>query len=91
MVNLLVSLCFVSPHVFSRIVAAVDTKRGYMGMCNGRSAQQESGAALSKEQHVYGGGQKLYTAIILGVHSLEIANRLHGMTLHVQLRRVSGK
>ena len=39
---------WVSPHVFSRTVAAVDTKRGYMGMCNGRSAQQESGAALSK-------------------------------------------
>ena len=89
-------------------MAAVDAKRGYVGMCNGRSAQQESGAALSKnsmftagggpkiiysyytrcalirdqralgtarvwsglvqEQHVYGGGQKLYTAIILGVH-----------------------
>ena len=40
-----------------RTVAAVDTKRGYVGMCNGRSAQQESGAALSKEQHVYGGGK----------------------------------
>ena len=37
-----VSLC---SHVFSRTVAAVDTKRGYVGMCNGRSAQQESGAA----------------------------------------------
>ena len=24
------------------------TKRGYVGMCNGRSVQQESGAALSK-------------------------------------------
>ena len=34
--------------LFSRTVAAVDTKRGYVGMCNGRSAQQESGAALSK-------------------------------------------
>ena len=33
---------------FSRTVAAVDAKRGYVGMCNGRSAQQESGAALSK-------------------------------------------
>ena len=32
---------FVSPHVFSRTVAAVDTKRGYVGMYNGRSAQQE--------------------------------------------------
>ena len=38
----------VCPHVFSLTVAAVDTKRGYVGMCNGRSAQQESGAALSK-------------------------------------------
>ena len=36
----------VCPHVFSRTVAAVDTKRGYVGMCNGRSAQQESGAQL---------------------------------------------
>ena len=42
-----VGLCICS-HVFSRTVAAVDTKRGYVGMCNGRSAQQESGAALSK-------------------------------------------
>ena len=29
-------------------MAAVDTKRGYVGMGNGRSAQQESGAASSK-------------------------------------------
>ena len=29
-------------------MAAVDTKRGYVGTCNGRSAQQESGVALSK-------------------------------------------
>ena len=43
-----VCVCICS-HVFSRTVAAVDTKRGYMGMCNGRSAQQESGAALSKK------------------------------------------
>ena len=42
-----VGLCLCS-HVFSQTVAAVDTKRGYVGMCNGRSAQQESGAALSK-------------------------------------------
>ena len=43
------SVCgWVCPHVFSRTVAAVNTKRGYMGMCNGHSAQQESGAALSK-------------------------------------------
>ena len=54
-------------HVFSRTVAAVDTKCGYIGMCNRRSVQQESGAALS---NVYGVGQNLYTctAIILGVH-----------------------
>ena len=38
----------VATHVFSRSMAAVDTKRGCVGMCNGRSAQQESGAALSK-------------------------------------------
>ena len=42
-----VGLCL-SSHIFSRTVAAVDTKRGYVGMCNGRSAQQEFGAALSK-------------------------------------------
>ena len=48
-------------------MAAVDTKRGYVGMCNGRSAQQESGAALSKNS-VFTAGLKLYTAIILGVH-----------------------
>ena len=36
------SLC---THVFSRTVAAVHTKRGYVGMCNGRSAQQESGTS----------------------------------------------
>ena len=36
----------VCPHVISRIVAVVDTKRGYVGMCNWRSAQQESGVAL---------------------------------------------
>ena len=38
----------VCPHVFFRTVAAVDTKRGYVGMCSGRSAQQESGASSSK-------------------------------------------
>ena len=46
-VGLSVGLCICS-HVFSRTVAAVDTKRGYVGMCNGRLAQQESGAGLSK-------------------------------------------
>ena len=55
-VNLLV--CdFVSPHVFSLTVAAIDAKRGYVGMCNGRSAQQESGAALSKNSMFTAGGQ----------------------------------
>ena len=42
-----VGLCLCS-HVFSQTVAAVYTKRGYVGVCNRRSAQQESGAALSK-------------------------------------------
>ena len=47
-------------------MAAVDTKRGNVGMCKGRSAQQESGAALSKNSMFKaGGGLKL---IILGVH-----------------------
>ena len=32
--------------VFSRTLAVVDTKRGYVGRYNKRSAQQESGAAL---------------------------------------------
>ena len=41
-VSVCVSVC---SHVFSRTVAAVDTKRGYVGMCNGRSAQQESGTS----------------------------------------------
>ena len=57
----------VCQHVFSRTVVAVDTTRGYVGMCNGRSSQQESGAALSMF-NVYGGGLKLYAAIILGEH-----------------------
>ena len=63
----LVGLCLCS-HVFSRTVAAVDTKRGYVGMCKGRSAQQESGAALSKNSMFKAGVLKLYTFIILGVH-----------------------
>ena len=38
------------PH--SLTVAAVDTKRGYVGMCNGRSAQQESAwSGVVQEQH----------------------------------------
>ena len=43
-------------------MGAVDTKRGYVGMCNGRSAQQESGTSyIVKEQRVHGGGAKIYT------------------------------
>ena len=38
----------------------VDIKRGYVGMCNGRLTQQESGAALSKNNMFTGGGLKLY-------------------------------
>ena len=59
---------FVSPHVFSRTVAAVDTKRGYVGMCNGRSAQQESGAALSKNSMFTAGAKNYIQLFILGVH-----------------------
>ena len=44
-------------HVFSRTVAVVDTKRGYVSMYNGRSAQQESGALLSKNT-VFTGGSR---------------------------------
>ena len=40
------SVCgYLCNHIFYRTVAAVDTKRGYVGMCNGRSAQQESGTS----------------------------------------------
>ena len=41
-------------------MAAVDTERGYVGMCNGRSAQQESGLwnVVVKEQRVHGGRLK---------------------------------
>ena len=42
-------------------MAAVDTKRGYVGMCNGRSAQQESGAALSKTACLRRGPKILYS------------------------------
>ena len=45
-VSLSVCRC-VCPYVFTRTVADVDTKCGYVGMCNGLSAQQESGAASS--------------------------------------------
>ena len=54
-----VGLCLCS-HVFSRTVAAVDTKRGHVGMCKGRSAQQESGAALSKNSMFRRGAKIIY-------------------------------
>ena len=42
------SVCLsVCPYVFFRTLAVVDTKLRCVGMCNGCSAQQESGAALS--------------------------------------------
>ena len=40
-------------HVFSRTVAVVDTKHGYVGRYNGRSEKQEPGEA-SKEERVFG-------------------------------------
>ena len=54
---------FVYPHVFSLTVATVDAKRGYVGMCNGRSAQQESGAALSKNS-MFTAGAKNYIQLL---------------------------
>ena len=45
-------------------MAAVDAKRGYVGMCNGRSAQQESRAALSKNS-MFTAGAKNYTRCAL--------------------------
>ena len=42
-------------HVFSRTVAVDDTKRRYVGMCYGCSAQQESGAALLKNSMITAG------------------------------------
>ena len=53
----------VSPHVFSLTVAAVNAKRGYVGMCNGRSAQQESRAALSKNS-MFTVGAKNYIQLL---------------------------
>ena len=53
----------VSPHVFSLTVAAVDAKRGYVVMCNGRSAQQESRAALSKNS-MFTAGAKNYIQLL---------------------------
>ena len=42
-------------------MAAVDTKRGYVGMCNRRSAQQESGVALSKNSMFTAGPKIIYS------------------------------
>ena len=56
------ALC-VCPHVFSQTVAAVDTKRGYVGTCNGRSAQQGSGVALSKNS-MFTAGAKNYIPLL---------------------------
>ena len=74
-------------------MAAVDAKRGYVGMCNGRSAQQESRAALSKTS-MFTAGAKNYIQLLYYRCALIRDRQLHGMTLHVQLRqkqRVSGK
>ena len=42
-------------------MAAVDAKRGYVGMCNGRSAQQESRATLSKNSMFTAGKKIIYS------------------------------
>ena len=42
---------------------AVDAKRGYVGMCNGGSAQQESGAGLSKNS-MFTAGAKNYIQLL---------------------------
>ena len=45
-------------------MTAVDTKRGYVGICIGRSAQQESGAALSKNSMFTAGAYYTRCALI---------------------------
>ena len=50
-----------TPHVFSLTVVAVYAKRGYVGMCNGRSVQQESGAALSRNITFTAGAKIIYS------------------------------
>ena len=50
------SVCgFLCTHVFSRTVAAVDTKRGYLGMCNSKSLERRSQrtACLRGEAKIY--------------------------------------
>ena len=61
-------MCQGSPHVFSRTVAAVVTKRGYVGMCNGRSAQQESGAALSKNSMFTAGAKNYMQMAVIDIN-----------------------
>ena len=71
---------FVSPHLFSRTVAAVDTKRGYnMGMSNGLFdclsttilALQATGRLMSDTNsfsaiYAYRAGQKSYVKLLRG-------------------------
>ena len=66
------------------------TKRGYVGMCNRRSVQQESGAALSKNSMFTAGSKIIYCYY---TRCALIRDR-QSMTLYVQLRqkqRVFGK
>ena len=60
------------PRVVSRTVPVVDSICGYVQRVLGTSV----GTGGVEEQHAYSGGLRLYTAIILGVHYLEIGNRL---------------
>ena len=50
-------------------MAAVDTKHGYVGMCNRRSAQQESGVALSKNGVFTGGRLNIQCALLVKAES----------------------
>ena len=50
----------ICPHVFSRTVAAVDTKRGYIcGYVQRALGTARVWSGVVQEQHVYGGGLKL--------------------------------
>ena len=55
-------ICF-SARFLSNRGCCIDAKRGYVGMCNGRSAQQESGAALS-ENRMFTTGAKNYIQLL---------------------------
>ena len=59
----------VYPHVFFQIVAGVDTKRGHIGMCNGRSAQQESLERCSQRTVCLQGNAKIYTDVCISCES----------------------